>query len=195
MHILGKEYRVVCSQNSKKQTFIDIVPADNALHRLILQERQQRSQDTHEIAGSIKLYDMGEGNKPDIIFLPPENGGLAEVELSAAEENCLRHKIIKRFEEMMAQNLKSTIVVRPEINQAYVNGILNETLSALNASITDSQQPQSPEQERIWLENQRQNKVARTKAQTQEYLKRRDAKYSSNGLLALQIKQLTHRDY
>ena len=193
MRIIGKEYRVVCSQNSKNQIFIDIVPADNALHRLILQERQQRSGDTHEIAGSVKLYDMGEGNKPEILFLPPENGGLPEVELSAAEEKRLRHKIIARFEEMTAQDRESTLSVRPEIHQAYVNGVLANALSAIDDALAASEQPQSLAEERIQQETERQKHAAQTKMQTAEYLKRRDEKYGK--ISALQIKQLMQRDY
>lgn len=193
MRIIGKEYRVVCSQNSKNQIFIDIVPADNALHRLILQERQQRSGDTHEIAGSVKLYDMGEGNRPEILFLPPENGGLPEVELSAAEENRLRHKIIARFEEMTAQDRESTLSVRPEIHQAYVNGVLANALSAIDDALAASEQPQSLAEERIQQETERQKHAAQTKMQTAEYLKRRDEKYGK--ISALQIKQLMQRDY
>lgn len=193
MRIIGKEYRVVCSQNSKNQIFIDIVPADNALHRLILQERQQRSGDTHEIAGSVKLYDMGEGNRPEILFLPPENGGLPEVELSAAEENRLRHKIIARFEEMTAQDRESTLSVRPEIHQAYVNGVLANALSAIDDALAASEQPQSLAEERIQQETERQKHAAQTKMQTAEYLKRRDEKYGK--ISALQVKQLMQRDY
>ena len=193
MRIIGKEYRVVCSQNSKNQIFIDIVPADNALHQLILQERQQRNCDTHGIAGSIKLYDMGEGNKPEILFLPPETGGLPEVEISAAEENRLRHKIIARFEEMTAQGQESTITVRPEIHQNYVNGVLANALNVIGKTVVASEQPQSFAEYRILQETKRQKHAEQTKIQVTEYLKRRDEKYGK--ISALQIKQLLNRDY
>ena len=195
MHCLGKEYRVVCSQTPDKHTFIDIVPADNALHQLILKERAQRSDAAKIIAGSIKLYDMGEGNRPEIIFLPPENGGLPEVELSTAEENLLRRKITLRFEEMMAQNQQSTIAVRPEIHQEYVNGIVAEMKNALDASLHAAAAPQSLAQEQNKILSERRNRADRTRAQTADYLRRRDEKYTKYNLTSLQIKQLLHRDY
>ena len=195
MRCRGKEYRVVCSQTPDKHTFIDIVPADNALHRLILQERTQRSNATEIIAGSIKLYDMGEGNRPEILFLPPENGGLPEVELSPAEENLLRRKIILRFEEMMSQNQQSTITVRPEIHHEYIDSIITAMNDTLDASLKAAVAPQSPAEEQSIILSNRQNHADKTKAQTQEYLRRRDEKYGKYGLSALQIKQLIYRDY
>ena len=136
---------------------------------------------------------MGEGNRPEILFLPPENGGLPEVELSAAEENRLRHKIIARFEEMTAQDRESTLSVRPEIHQAYVNGVLANALSAIDDALAASEQPQSLAEERIQQETERQKHASQTKMQTAEYLKRRDEKYGK--ISALQIKQLMQRDY
>ncbi len=195
MHCLGKEYRVVCSQTLNKHTFIDIVPADNALHRLILQERTQRSNATEIIAGSIKLYDMGEGNRPEILFLPPENGGLPEVKLSQAEENLLRRKITLRFEEMMLQNQQSTITVRPEIHHEYIDSIIDAMNDTLDASLKASEYPQSPEEEQHKILSERQKRADRTREQTAEYLRRRDEKYTKYNLTSLQIKQLLHRDY
>lgn len=195
MRCLGKEYRVVCSQTPNKHTFIDIVPADNALHRLILQERAQRNDGAEIIAGSVKLYDMGEGNRPEILFLPPENGGLPEVKLSQAEENLLRHKITLRFEEMMAQNQQSTITVRPEIHHEYIDSIIDAMNDTLNASLKASEYPQSPEEEQHKILSERQKRADRTREQTAEYLRRRDEKYTKYNLTSLQIKQLLHRDY
>ena len=192
MHYLGKEYRVVCSKTPDMHTIIDIVPADNALHRLILKERKQRSDGAQIVAGSVKLYDMGEGNRPEIIFLPPENSGLPEVELSQAEENLLRHKITARFEEMMAQNLNSTLTVRPEIHQEYVTDIINGMQKDLDDSLSADDTPQA-EQNRILSE--RQKHAAQTRTQTREYLRRRDEKYGKSGVSALQVKQLIYRDY
>lgn len=139
MHCLGREYRVVCTQSPNQQVFVDIVPADNALHLLILQERQKRSGEVKEIAGSIKLYDMGEGNAPEILFLPPENGGLPEVELSGAEENRLRYLIKERFNEMMAQNATSTLEVRTEIHQKYVNGVIEDMITAVDNELAEKE--------------------------------------------------------
>lgn len=195
MRYAGREYRVVCTRAADKQLTIDIVPADKALHRLILQERQQRDKSTREIAGSIKLYDMGEGNRPEILFLPPENGGLAPVELSGAEENCLRHKITARFNEMMAQNQESTITVRPEINQAYVTDICADMTGKLKDALYAADAPQSPQAEQHRILSERRKHAAATRTQTQAYLKRRDENYGKSGLCALQIKQLTRQDY
>lgn len=195
MHCLGKEYRVVCLQTSDKKTIIDIVPADNALHRLILQERLQRDSGTEIIAGSVVLYDMGEDNKPEILFLPPENGGLPEVELSSAQENCLRHKISARFAEMMEQNLQSTLTVRPEIHREYVMNIISGINDALESSLGTTAAPQSPQEEQNRLLAERRRNARRTRTQTEAYLMRRDAKFSKYGLTALQINQLLHRDY
>lgn len=195
MRYAGREYRVVCAQTADKQLLIDIVPADNALHRLILQERQQRDRSTHEIAGSIKLYDMGEGNRPEILFLPAENGGLTPVELSAEEENRLRYKIIARFNEMMAQNQDSTIVVRPEIHQAYVTDICADMTSKIKDALNAADAPQSPQAEQSRILSERRKHAAATRAQTTAYLKRRDEKYSPHGVSALQVKQLLYRDY
>ncbi len=195
MRCIGKEYRVVCSQTPDKHTFIDIAPADNALHQLILKERAQRNNAAEVIAGSIKLYDMGEGNRPEIIFLPPENGGLPEVELSTAEENLLRRKITLRFEEMMAQNQQSTITVRPEIHHEYVNSIVDGMKNALEASLQAAKAPQSPAEEQNKILAERRNRADRNRAQTAEYLRRRDEKYTKYNLTSLQIKQLLHRDY
>ena len=195
MRYAGREYRVVCTKSNNQPLQIDIAPADKNLHCLILQERKQRDPSTHEIAGSIKLYDMGEGNRPEILFLPPENGSLPPVELSAEEENCLRHKITLRFNQMMEQNQDSTIVVRPEIHQAYVADICAKTLRAAQAAVDAANYPQSLAQERNRELEKRQSKALKTRAQTQEYLKRRDEKYSKHGVSALQIKQLLQRDY
>ncbi len=195
MHCLGKEYRVVCSQTPDKHTFIDIVPADNALHLLILQERARRSYGAEIIAGSVKLYDMGEGNRPEILFLPPENGGLPEVEFSTAEENLLRRKITLSFEEMMAQNRQSTITVRPEIRHEYIDSIIDAMNDTLDASLKASEYPQSPEEEQHKILSERQKRADRTREQTAEYLRRRDEKYTKYNLTSLQIKQLLHRDY
>lgn len=195
MRYAGREYRVVCTQSADKQLIIDIVPAESALHQLILKERQQRDGSTHEIAGSIKLYDMGEGNQPEIIFLPPENSSLNSTELTAAEENRLRHKITMRFEEMMAQNQESTITVRPEIHRAYVANNLAEVLKEINDTLNRDDAPQSPQEEQVREFKRHSNRAAQTRTQTQEYLRHRDEKYSKYGVSALQIKQLIHRDY
>lgn len=195
MRYAGKEYRVVCAETADKHLLIDIVPADNALHRLILKERQQRDKSTHEIAGSIKLYDMGEGNRPEILFLPPENGGLPPVELSGAEENRLRHKITARFNEMMAKNQDSTIVVRPEIHQAYITDICTDMVSKLENALNAANAPQSLQEEQNRISAERRKNAAATKTQTNEYLRHRDEKYAGSGISALQIKQLLYRDY
>lgn len=195
MRYAGREYRVVCTQSAEKQLTIDIVPADSALHLLILKERKQRDKSTREIAGSIKLYDMGEGNRPEILFLPPENGGLPEHELSAAEENRLRYKITARFEDMMAQNQESTITVRKEIHQAYVMDRFAKIFSSINADFKALNAPQSLQEEQNAEIKNRQIHAAATRAQTQEYLKQRDEKYTKHGVSALQIKQLLYRDY
>ena len=195
MHIIGKKYRVVCSQTQDKHLYIDIVPADNALHRLILKERVLQNDGAEIIAGSVKLYDMGEGCKPEILFLPSENGGLEAVELSAAEENRLRYKITAKFNEMLAQNKQSTLNVRPEIHQEYAMEIINGITSKLDASLKTYDAPQSPQEEQNKLFIERRNQAARTREQTQEYLRRRDEKYGKHGVSALQIKQLIYRDY
>ena len=195
MRIIGKEYRVVCAKSANKQLIIDIAPADNALHRLILEERRQRDNEVEIIAGSVKLYDMGENNKPEIIFLPPENGGLSPVELSAAEENRLRYKIIARFNEMMAQNQQSTLTVRPDIHQKYVMDIINGMKKDVDAFLNTAEAPQSPAAEQNRILAERKKHADRTRAQTQEYLRRRDEKYAKYNLTSLQIKQLLHRDY
>ena len=194
MHCLGKEYRVVCSKTPDKRIIVDIVPADNALHRLILKERSQRNNGVQIIAGSIKLYDMGENNQPEIIFLPPENGGLPPIELSDAEENMLRHKIISRFNQMMAQNQQSTVTVRPEIHQEYVMDIINDMQNAVDLSLSAAA-PQSWQEEQYQLSVKRRQRAERTRRQTAEYLRRRDEKYTASRTSALQIKQLIHRDY
>ncbi len=195
MRCIGKEYRVVCSKTPNKHIIVDIVPADNALHRLILKERNQRNDGTQIIAGSITLYDMGENNQPKIIFLPPENGGLPPAELSKATENLLRHKIISRFKQMKAQNQQSTITVRPEIHQEYIDDICADMLSNVNASLYAAAAPQSPQEEQYQLFVERRQRAEHTRRQTAEYLRRRDEKYTSSGTSALQIKQLIHRDY
>ena len=191
MRYAGKEYRVVCTKSDTHPLQIDIAPANKSLHNLILQERKQRDKSTREIAGSITLYDMGEGNRPEILFLPPENGSLPAVELSAEQENRLRYKITACFNEMMAQNLESTLVVRPETRQAFV---ANQETQAMNATSTPNV-PQSPqeEQQKNFIEREQHASAIRT--QTQEYLRHRDEKYSKYGVSALQIKQLIHRDY
>lgn len=195
MRYAGKEYRVVCTKSDTHPLQIDIAPANKSLHNLILQERKQRDKSTREIAGSITLYDMGEGNRPEILFLPPENSSLNSTELTAAEENRLRHKITMRFEEMMAQNQESTITVRPEIHRAYVANNLAEVLKEINDTLNRDDAPQSPqeEQQKNFIEREQHASAIRT--QTQEYLRHRDEKYSKYGVSALQIKQLIHRDY
>ena len=193
MHVLGKEYRVVCSQTPDMHTVIDIVPANNALHQLILQERQQRSPQLKVLAGSIALYDMGEGNKPEILFLPPEHGGLSPIELSPAEENRLRFKIAACFEEMMAKNQKSTITIRPEIHRAYVDNIVSGMVNGVEA--VSGEFPKSSAEEAIRQSSEKNQHRMRTRQQTDAYLRRRDSKYSPYNLSALQIKQLLQRDY
>ncbi len=195
MYCLGHEYRVVCSQSQDNKVCIDIVPADNALHQLILKERRQRDSSTRIIAGSIKLYDMGEGRTPEILFLPPENGGLTPVELSKEQENMLRHKIAARFAQMREQNQESTIVVRPEIHREYIDKICAKMISNINISLDAADAPQSLQEERTQKFEEQQKHANVTRIQTQEYLRRRDEKYSKYGLSALQIKQLIHRDY
>ncbi|MBR1825772.1 MAG: hypothetical protein IJ770_04205 [Alphaproteobacteria bacterium] len=195
MRYAGKEYRVVCSKSDSQPLIVDIMPADNALHRLILEERKMRDASVKEIAGSIKLYDMGEGNKPEILFLPPENGSLPPVELSPEQENRLRYKIAVRFENMMAQNRESTIIVRPEIHQAYVRDITARIVSKLNAAAEAKNAPQSLQEEQERALDKRRKKSAQTRLQTAEYLKRRDEKYSRYNLTALQVKQMIQHDY
>ncbi len=188
----GKEYRVVCTKSDTEPLIVDIVPADNALHQLIVKERKLRDSSTTEVAGSICLYDMGEGNKPEIMFLPPENGGLSPIELSAAQENMLRHKIIMQFEKMMAQNQKRTITVRTELHQAFTMGIIDTVSNEIDSTQKKINSPQEEQMHKLKLQQQ---KSALTRLQTSEYLKRRDEKYSKHGVLALQIKQLLQRDY
>ncbi len=195
MRYAGREYRVVCTKSDTKPLIIDIMPADKALHQLILQERKLRDASTKEIAGSISLYDMGEGNKPDIFFLPAEHGGLSTVELSEQEENRLRYKITARFEEMMAQNQESTIVIRPEIHQTYVTNICADMISKIKNTVNTADAPQSLREEQNRILSERRKHSAATRAQTTYYLKQRDKKYTASGLSALQVKQLLYRDY
>ena len=193
MHIIGKEYRVVCSQTQDKHLYIDIVPADNALHRFILKQRASQSNDTEIIASFVKLYDMGEGSRPEILFMPPENG--ESVELSAIEENRLRYKIVSAFNEMMAQDKQNTLNLHPEIHKEYNMKIINGMTSASGSTLKTDNAPQSLQEEQNKLFIERRNQAARTREQTQEYLRRRDEKYGKHGVSALQIKQLIYRDY
>lgn len=195
MHCLGKEYRVVCSKTPEKSVIIDIVPAESNLHQLVLKELQKRNSETKLIAGSISLYDMGEGNRPEILFLPSERGGLEYEELLAAEENKLRYMITRKFNDMMAQNINSTIVVRPEINQEYVNGFISNVARQLEVVRNSVDAPKSITEERNRLQEQQRLRKEKTREQTNSYLEKRDAKYSKYKLTALQIKQLLHRDY
>jgi hypothetical protein len=194
MHCFGKEYRVVCMETADKRCVIDIVPAGSALHLLVLKERQQRDAGIKIIAGSISLYDMGEGMNPEIFFLPNNRGGIDFKELSAEKENQLRHKIRQKFAEMMANNINSTLEIRPEIHQAYVDGVIASMNSQCNDMIEALDAPKSIAEERKKLYEERELKKARIRAERQAYLERRDAKYSPYHLTALQIKQLLGRD-
>lgn len=193
MHCLGKEYRVVCTKTPEQSCQIDIVPADRALHQLVLKERLVRNKDTKILAGSIKLYDMGEGNRPEILFLPQQSGGLDYIELSPAEENKLRYQITQKFNEMMANNQNSTITVRPEIHQEYVRNIITDMAGKFNEVLNLTHTPQSvAEEAEKFGEEQRAHKE-KTRQMRKAYLARRDAKYSPYHLTALQIKQLLSR--
>lgn len=193
MHCLGKEYRVVCTQTPEQACVIDIVPADQALHQLILKERLVQNKATKILAGSISLYDMGEGNRPEILFLPPQRGGLEHIELLPAEENRLRYKITRKFNEMMANNLNSTITVRPEIHQEYVKNIITGMVNKFDEVLNTANAPQSiTEETNLYREEQALQKE-KTRAATAVYRANRDAKYSPYHLTALQIKQLLSR--
>lgn len=195
MHCLGKEYRVVCSETPEKRCVIDIVPAQSALHLLILKERQQRSEGIKIIAGSIALYDMGENVAPEILFLPSNRGGLDYGELSAVKENQLRYKIRQKFADMMAHNINSTLEVRPEIHNEYVNGIISCMAEQCNLAIEAKNAPKSIQEEREKLFLQQKLRKEKIRAQTNAYLAKRDEKYSRYHLTALQIKQLLSCDY
>jgi len=194
MRGIGREYRVVCSQTDDKQVYIDIVPAEDALHMLILQERELLKTNVKLIAGSIKLYDMGEGNVPEILFLPPENGGLPTKDLSAAEENKLRYMIKAKFKEMQSKGLSSTLSVRADVMQKYLSGIVNK-LNMQVENIDNLRFPRSAAEEREQAEERRQRSALLLKQQKSEYLRRRDEKYREYNTLPLKIKQLIQRDY
>lgn len=193
MHCLGKEYRVVCTQTPEQGCQIDIVPSDQALHQLILKERLVQNKATKILAGSISLYDMGEGNRPEILFLPPQRGGLEHIELLPAEENRLRYKITQKFNEMMANNQSSTITVRPEIHQEYVRNIITDMASEFDAVLSRANTPQSLAEETNLRREEQARQKERTHAATAAYRANRDAKYSPYHLTALQIKQLLSR--
>lgn len=195
MHCFGKEYRVVCLETADKRCVIDIVPAESALHLLVLKERQQRDEGIKIIAGSISLYDMGEGMNPEILFLPNNRGGIDFEELSAEKENQLRYKIRQKFAEMMAHNINSTLEVRPEIHQAYVDGVIASMNAQCNDMIEALDAPKSIQEEREKLFLQQKLRKEKIRAQTNAYLAKRDEKYSRYHLTALQIKQLLSCDY
>ena len=53
----------------------------------------------------------------------------------------------------------------------------------------------SPQEEHSRILSERRKHTAATRTQTANYLRRRDEKYSSHGISALQVKQLLYRDY
>ena len=196
MHCFGKEYRVVCAETSDKRLVIDIVPADeDALHMLILQERQKISEGIKIIAGSIALYDMGENAAPEILFLPSGRGGIDFDELPIEKEKMLCHKIRQKFADMMAHNVCSTLNVREEIKQEYVSGVIASISEQCDTMMEAQKSPNSTAEEKTRLYKEKELKKARIRAERQAYLENRDAKYSPYHLTALQIRQLIYNDY
>ena len=63
-------YRVVYSEDILSgKYFVDIAPkSDSVCHQDIMLERQKHNLNAHDRAGSVILYDMGEGREPELKF-------------------------------------------------------------------------------------------------------------------------------
>ena len=65
-----EKYRVVYSEDIfSGEYFVDIAPkSDSICHQDMMFERQKHNHEAHDRAGSIILYDMGEGQEPELKF-------------------------------------------------------------------------------------------------------------------------------
>ena len=66
-----EKYRVLYSEDIVSgEYFVDILPKEeDACHNDIMLERQKHNPNAHDRAGSIILYDFGEGSEPCLKFL------------------------------------------------------------------------------------------------------------------------------
>jgi len=137
-----EKYRVVYSEDiTDGKYFIDIMPAiANACHMDILLERQKYNPNAHDRAGSIILYDLGEGHEPKIDFLILKDNLLLSdhFEFDADLLPQIAKQIKQTYQEMRATGKDHNI----EINYDDRFTIMNDmsTPSAKNNSSSEERQ-------------------------------------------------------
>ena len=216
---MKKKYKVVCTKSQfSGEQYIDIAPAEGVIHDQILYSRVQLHKQTEtyllsKVMSSIYLSD----DNGDISVEFPKSQtaeNTPEYKKEQRLKDLLEPQIIRQYKDMRAAGNNSTLQIC-DINEMYAldeyediayapyDDFDDVSLQAMEKSAnlrerlkhTETPTPQSPQEEQAQITRERKNHSAHTREQTQEYLRRRDEKYSKYNLTSLQIKQLLHRDY